>query len=152
MKTQHIFYALAVCALLFTACKKDSKEPQNPQGSISYPATGVHGANILFDDITELNANLEYSMKAETPSGSDLKIILKDGVWFYDPSASTNWTVSSYDDKTQSQTFTVTKTGKTSDLELSFDDKDPNQSAITIEYYENGAATPTKTKRLNIHL
>jgi len=152
MKSQHIFYVLALFALLFTACKEDPKEPQKPQESIFYPATGLYGANILSDDVTEVDANLEYSMSAETPSGSDLKIILKDGLWFYDPHATTNWTVTSYNDNTQSQIFTVTQTGKRSDLYLSFDDKDPNQSAITVEYYENGAVTPTKTKQLNIRL
>ena len=149
MKTQHIFYVLALFALLFTACKKDPKEPH---GAITYPATGLYGANILSDDVTEVDVNLEYSMSAETPSESDLKIILKDGLWFYDPHATTNWTVTSYNDNTQSQIFTVTQTGKISDLFLSFNDKDPNQSPITVEYYENGAVTPTKTKQLNIRL
>jgi hypothetical protein len=151
MKKHHIFYILALFVALFAACKEDPKEPE-PQGSIKYPATGLYGANILSDDVTEVNADLEYSMSTETPSGASLKIILKNGIWFYDPHATTNWTVSLYDDNTQSQTFTVTETGKISDLFLSFDDKDPNQSPITVEYYENGAVTPTKTKQLNIRL
>ena len=115
--------------------------------SINYPKTGLHGINILSDEVTEVDGNFRGSMRAEVPLGLNLKIVLSGGTWYYEalPNAPINWTVSGYNDDTQSQKFTVTESGKISDLKFVIFD---TPSYITIEYYENGDTTPTKTKRL----
>ncbi|MDR0606324.1 MAG: hypothetical protein LBG80_18765, partial [Bacteroidales bacterium] len=122
---------------------------------ITYPASGSHGLNILSDDVTSVQSGVghsSYSMKADVPEGFSLKIIIKNGRWFYvSLPAPLNWTVSEYDQNTKTQVFTVTESGKPNDLLFIPDegilDEDGNQY-ITIEYYENGTATPSKTKRL----
>jgi hypothetical protein len=125
-----------------------------PTSFITYPATGLYGVNILSDDVTEVQLTNNGpgaprfigSMKADVPTGLSLTIVLSGGTWGYSTSPGpSNWTVSAYDNNTQSQKFTVTESGKISDLELAFLSTPPY---ITIEYYENGDTTPTKTKLL----
>ena len=118
---------------------------------ITYPATGKYGANILSDEVTSVNRyEASYSMKADVPEGMRLTIVLKDGSWFYTAiPAPLNWQVSEYDDNNLRQEFVVIESGKPCDLEFSPDTKS-DESYITIEYYENGATTPTKTKKLYV--
>jgi len=124
--------------------------------SIKYPKTGEHGINILSDEVTEIVIkDYEFigSMRAETPKGFSLKVILKDAEWFYQALPTPkNWSISTYDDNTKSQVFTVTESGKVSDLNFMVINKGEEYEFITIEYYENGATTPTKVKKLNIIL
>jgi hypothetical protein len=123
---------------------------------INYPATGLYGINILADNVTEVEITddeFPCSMRAEVPSGLSLTIILRgDADWFYEWEATVNWTISTldYDPETEisTQIFTVKESGKISDMELLFDYSKNTPSYITIEYYENGATTPTKTKIL----
>jgi hypothetical protein len=125
--------------------------------SINYPATGLYGVNILSDDVTEIEAQVSWpeqphftcSMSAEVPTGLSLVIVLKkeDTDWLCEmsPNAPINWTIGEYDENTQSCKFTVTESGKISDLKFGVLNV---PSYITIEYYENGVTTPTKTKLL----
>ena len=133
--------------------------------SIKYPATGLFGVNILSDETTEVNLVnggsgmgqlFVGSMRAEVPSGLNLKIVLSGGTWYYEmsPNAPINWTISDYHDNTQSQEFTATESGKMSDLKFIFNYYEYYQNIppyIIIEYYENGATTPTKIKRLYLN-
>jgi len=150
MKPQQFFYYLAVIAVLFSACKKPNNEETNSK--ITYPATGQYGDNILSDKVTEVYLDTEYSMKADVPKNSNLTIILKDGSWLY--GSPVNWSVTEYNDDTQSQKFAVLVGGKLCDLHLEFDGKDypiiPDNTYITVEYYENDAKTPTKVKKLKL--
>jgi hypothetical protein len=97
-----------------------------------------------------------YSMKVNVPKGMSLKIVIKGGLWFYQamPNGPVNWKISEYDDRNLRQEFTVIESGKSSDLKIHFSansmySEDPVEY-ITIEYYENNATTPTKTKQLYI--
>ena len=114
--------------------------------SIKYPATGSHGVNILSDGVSEVKEQSYCSMSAEVPLGLSLKIILKGDGWWCSLGNIINWTPSS-----NYSVFTVTESGKISDLLLVPFILDPNQSVVNIEFYENGATTPTKTKLLHIN-
>jgi hypothetical protein len=105
--------------------------------------------NLSFKTIENDIYNQYYSFAAEVPENGQLTIVLKGGVWYYTSAPSPiNWSVSSYDSDTKSQVFTVTESGQLSDLLLYFPN-DQNQN-ITIEYYEFGSTTPTKTKQITV--
>jgi len=146
--TLNLLVAAAIVLFFFTGCKNE-----NPI-IIEYPETGLYGDNILCEQITSVSIGTEYSMKADVPKGGSLKIILKDGEWFYG-GETFNWAVTEYNDDNQTQEFTVLVDGKTADLYIEFgDDKLPpaeNEVTITVEYYENDAQTPTKVKKLKLN-
>ncbi|HEY6913216.1 MAG TPA: hypothetical protein VI413_00955, partial [Paludibacter sp.] len=76
-----------------------SKTTYTPAKVISYPNMGSYGPNILSDSITSIagGSDNHYSMKANLPTGTSLKIVIKGGVWFYVAlPAPTNWTISTY--------------------------------------------------------
>jgi hypothetical protein len=137
--TTHLV-TIAIILFFFTGCHK--------KDSITYPDTGKYGVNILSDQITSVSTDKEYSMTAVLPKGASVTVILKNGEWFYTPSA--NWEVTEYNDDTQTQEFTVLGDGKTADIQIYFDSKSENGSFITVEYYENKAHSPTKIKKLNL--
>ena len=138
-----------ILLVIFTGCNKNEPATNNDLEAITYPSTGAYGSNILSEDVTSVTTAEEYSMKAVLPKGTELTILLKGGFWFYDPNA--NWLVNKYDDATQSQEFTVLIAEKQADLSIDFDPKESvDGSTITVEYYENGAKTPTKTKKLTL--
>jgi len=120
---------------------------------IIYPATGKYGPNILSDEVVMVKKTewgiYEYSVRAELPAGnSSLKIVIKSespyGWGGYYASSVENWLVSAWDNKLKGNTFTVYESGKPADVTVTF------SYDCTIEYYENGATTPTKIKKLYI--
>ena len=137
---------------------------------ITYPATGVAGDNFLSDHVTEVKTQrgpvFDYCLKADLPEGLSLKIVLRGGFygsWCYSSyPPPLNWTVSDldYDPVTQTytQVFTVKESGKPNEFALNaYDPVGENgqtqitdKSYITVEYYENGATTPTKTKTMKV--
>ena len=143
----NIFLLLFAIILVVITAGYISCEKPEPK-FIDYSATGAHGANILSNAVTSVKANDYYSMKADVPKGMSLKIVLKDGIWAYEVSSDepVNWKVSQYDNLRQE--FIVIKSGKLSDLKIEF--WSTFGKYITIEYYENGDKTPTKTKILEI--
>ena len=127
------------------------KTAYEPKTFITYPETGKHGINILAEGVTSISAhnghgseNNFYSMKAELPEGTSLKIVLKGGLWYYGAlPAPENWTVGDYDEESKSQEFTVKQSGIPNDLSIAFE-----AGEITIEYYENGATVPARVKQI----
>ena len=136
--------------------------------SITYPAMGASGDNILSDHVTEMTTtrdpDVNYSMKADVPDGFSLKIVLKGGdygSWVHS-SPPINWTMGPLDidpvTGIYTQGFTVKESGKPNDWAVGaydpFDQYGQSQitekSYITVEYYENGAVTPTKTKTMKL--
>lgn len=119
---------------------------------ITYPKNGKHGLNILADDFIEAEGDpsfiTRYSMKATLPGGnSGLKIILKskDSDWgAFDPFSIENWSYTYYDWDTRSNTYHIIDNEKSSDLSVTFFDD------CIVEFYENGATTPTKTKTIKV--
>jgi len=110
---------------------------------ITYPPTGNSGENILSDSVSVTRGGKIYSINAQVPQTKTLKVILKGGTWVCNPtSAAVNWTIGSYDSTTQSQEFTVTESGKTDDMGITF----TSSGTYTIEYYEDNATTPTRVR------
>ena len=111
--------------------------------SIAYPSSSDNGDNILNAAVTSIEAYTKYSLAAILPNGTRLTIKMSGGTWYYAPYTNSNWNVSSFDSNNNSQTFT-------SDLEVNFCDLQINfePGTITIDYYENGANSATKTKQL----
>jgi len=126
-------------------------------GVITYPKFGKYGfPNILADDFFEAvptgDKLVEYSVNAEAPAGAGLKIIIKSVSsvqymeWggFY-PHSVENWYVTNYDSESRSNTMKLYESGKTANVTVTlFND-------CIIEYYENGATTPTKTKQIKMN-
>lgn len=130
---------------------------------IEYPEFSDYGENILYEDKSNFKTNFKYSLAANLPEGTKLKVILKGGLWYYEvlPSGPKNWTVSQYNESTQSQIFTSSESGKECDLKIDFDipymyngdslnSPDIQSDTITIDYYENSSEIPTKTKVIYI--
>jgi len=124
--------------------------------SINYPEKGAYGDNILSDHVTSvIISNNEpfvyYSMTVDVSEWLSLRILIKDvmvgGCFNF-----INW-----DGRTIQyepiiiNEFTVKESGKISDTDICFycNPLSPPEY-ITIEYYENGATTPTKVKKLNV--
>ncbi len=118
---------------------------------ITYPEFSDYGENILYDDKVDFTSNVFYSLSAEIPTGNSLKIIIKGGLWWYNvlPNGPVNWNVSEYNFSSKTQIFTSAESGKSCDLKISFDLPQEGEF-ILVEYYENDADEPTKTKQLNI--
>jgi hypothetical protein len=130
---------------------------------IEYPEFSGYGENILFADKSNFKTNTQYSLAANLPVGTELKIILKGGSWFYRamPNGPINWTISQYDVTQKSQLFKSTSPGEKCDLSLEFylqniyvkgdtsgTTEKTSSDSITIEYYENMSDSPTKTKNI----
>jgi len=118
---------------------------------IIYPETGRFGPNILSDKVVMVKktewGRFEYSVRAVVPEGSSLKIVIKSKTppYGYSYSAMTeNWSVSLWDNNLKGNTWTVYESGKPADGMVIFD------GDCIVEYYENGATTPTKVKNLYI--
>ncbi len=119
--------------------------------NIEYPEYSNYGENILFAEKDTFMARKDYSMAADLPVGTSLKIVMKSGMWYYNaiPNGPVNWNITTYDFSSRQQTFTAKEDGKACDLIIMFDPPQV-QGDLTIEYYENGAVTPTKVKHLTI--
>jgi len=127
--------------LLTSSCDDDDEI------EIQYPATGFYGDNILMKGKTEYTF-IENSLQAKIPEGQSLKIVITgksvtfpDGVWYLN--SSNNWAISKFDMTAYTQTFQSIDGGHTCDLYMRFD-----VGTFQIDYYENGAASPTATKTI----
>ena len=78
------------------------------------------------------------------PKGSSLKIVIsgKEGDFGFYSGTNNNWVVTN----TAPGQFTLTafESGKSADASFS------SYSGVYIEYYENGATKPTKTKKVEV--
>ncbi|MDD5184375.1 MAG: hypothetical protein PHS84_03840 [Paludibacter sp.] len=120
---------------------------------ITYPKIGSSGLNILSDSVTVIepyssyaDPHTFYSMTANLPEGTSLRIILKGNKWYYVAiPVPVNWTVGTYNESTKVQEFTVTNRDSPNNIAMMFE-----EGTVTIEYYENGATTPTRVKELTV--
>jgi len=114
--------------------------------SINYPETTSFGTNVLFLNKLIATGSETMSFSADVPRGMKLKVKILGRGFGYSPFSVNNWTVSTFDNQTASQTYEVTESGKKSDLKFSIFGDD----TLSVEYYENGAILPTRTKQLII--
>ena len=123
-------------------------EPGQASG-ITYPATGKGGTNILADGVVMVKPTLggvlaEYSVRAVLPEGSSLKIVIsgKTGDFGFYSGTNENWSV--VNSAGGQFTLTAIESGRSADAAFS------SYSDVCIEYYENGATTPTKVKNVYV--
>ena len=111
---------------------------------LSYPKMGNNGENILNDSLQVTHAGKIYALNVNLPKSRALKVVLKGGTWVCNPSGliSLNWNSGTYDNVTKSQTFTVAKDGEYTDMSITF----TSTGTYTLEYYEDGATTPTRMR------
>jgi hypothetical protein len=114
--------------------------------SIEYPSTSDIGENILNDVVTSIEAYAKYSLATILPNGTRLTIKMSGGTWYYRVDNNLNWNVSSFDFNNNSQSFTSDQDVNSCDLQIEFE-----PGTITIEYFENGANSATKTKQLTVN-
>ena len=119
-------------------------------GLIEYPESGLYGQNILYLERDTFNAEQDYSCAANLPENGSLKIIMKNGLWFYEVSSPINWHISGYNEAEKSQVFTSIQFGQDCDLRLIFANDTMQSDDIVIEYYEFGSEQPTRTKFITV--
>ena len=120
------------------------------EGLIEYPVTGNYGENILCLEKDTFRPDQDYSFAANLPENGSLKIIMKNGLWFYSVSSPVNWVISDYNFSERSQVFTSIQNGVNCDLRLLFGNDSLNQNDIVIEYYEFSSEEPTRIKSITI--
>jgi hypothetical protein len=101
-------------------------------------------------------ATRENSLQCRIPSGHLVTIkitakqftetgLIRDGVWYYEPSSLSNWTATDFDDATRTQTFVSSASGVTADGRIMFD-----EGTFQIDYFENGFPEPVMTKTIEV--
>ena len=128
----------------------------------SYPEKGKYGLNILAEDFVEAKRKedgsgklVDYSVRAVLPEGnSSLKIVIKSAnpTLYYtfigvNQGSDFNWVFSTNADNHLILTYVnelVHVEGKVADLSIAF------VNDCIVEYYENGAETPTKVKEIKV--
>ncbi|NQU87255.1 MAG: hypothetical protein HQ541_15990, partial [Mariniphaga sp.] len=126
---------------------------------IEYPDSTNYGLNILFPERDTIQAKNYYSMSADLPMGTSLKIVLRKKVGFVDITdfhwgvitsspGPLNWDISLHHSDNPYSTYTVEGTGLTADLKISFQNR--TDCRLDIEYYENESETPSNVKTLTI--
>jgi hypothetical protein len=137
--------------------------PYEITSTFEYPEFSPYGENILYPELTTVIGNRDYSLAADLPSGSHVKVRLSGGMWWYRamPEGPKNWTVSQYDSGSNTQLFISTAPGELSDLSIHFAppstqvDSSTMQDSlfnkeILIQCYENLSDTVTWSKKLEI--
>ncbi|MBN1951061.1 MAG: hypothetical protein JW801_07645 [Bacteroidales bacterium] len=134
------FSIMLIFSLLAMECGKDPL--------IVYPETGLNGDNILRESDVEISAmdeaydDHEYSLRAELPEDTTLKVIISapdDGVFFFDE---VNWDRTN----TESGDKQFTAVGP-----LNYDAlvRFTGTGSAEIRIYENGSEEPTRMKTLS---
>jgi hypothetical protein len=120
--------------------------------NIVYPEFSNYGENILYNDKDTFSLTGIYSMAANLPAGTTIKIIIKYPIagWGYYaiPYPPVNWTVTIFDYVNHKQIFTSIVPGVNCDLKFVFQGVEP--ITPTMEYYENNSPTPTKIKKIYV--
>lgn len=128
------------------------------QSLITYPETGLNGFNILSLSKTDYIAGWQtsLSMAADLVKGTALKIRVsvldttKRDVngqvprWGQALGFEINWSITLFNQKNYSQTYTAIESGKSCDLLLYFE-----EGTFLIEYFEMNATMPTRQKIIN---
>ncbi len=126
---------------------------------IIYPEEGLYGENILSLNKTDYIAREAYSLAAELPEGSELKIkisatsVSNDSIngeptngWFYSVSSVNNWAISAFNNAIKEQSFTAVESGKKCDLNMFFE-----IGEYKIEYFEMDSEVATRSKVITVN-
>jgi len=131
---------------------------------VTYPETGLNGANILYLSKTSYHAGgVANSLAAILPEGTALKIkitalsadttivpatdstaatiVVTKPAWYMEVISDINWSISDFDFTNYTQSFTAVESDKSCDLKIYFD-----SGSFLIEYFEMNATVPTRQK------
>ncbi len=113
-----------------------------------YNRTSVYGTNVLYLDSDTFYTTQELSLAAELPAGTSLKIVMSGGLWWYRvmPNGPKNWDISQYNHGIQYQEFTAPQSDESSDLSIEFSVPQGGSHIFRVEYFENMAESPTRTR------
>lgn len=138
---------LCILLIIIPACEKDESS------FIIYPDNGLYGKNILKIDALDIssspdgNNTFDYSMRAELPDGSSLKVIMNktmsDPLWGYNSSSRIGWSIDESNEYSGSGQL-VAYGPVTCDLRIFFFE----MGSIEIRIYENEAEEPTRIKNI----
>ena len=147
MKSNLILIAAVILLASLSSCKKD-----NTDTKIIYPEKGVYGHNILRMDSIEIistsNPNINnYSLRAELPSGTSLKIYMKKmyggGNWTFGGLQSLGWAM---DYNSVNGSVKMYAYGQSvSDADVSFF----GSAVAKIYFYENNDTVPNRIKYIS---
>ena len=118
---------------------------------IVYPKSRNNLPNILHPSTEVIQKDFWYSMTAELPYGTSLKIRLSGAKWglvFGSPPLQ-NWTYESYDSENNSQVFESIEPGKKCDLTIRIS-KTKITNYLVVEYFVNHSENPTSIKEIFI--
>jgi hypothetical protein len=149
MKTNIILLIAFVILAVNSSCEKDNDD-------IKYPKNGDYGENIIQIDSLDIvssgdgmmDNNHYYSLRAELPIGTSVKIIMKNksigyGSWFFSLSSQQGWSIDNYNTNTDSQQFFAY--GQViCDLKIFF----AYSGSAEIEIYENKDTIPNRIKTI----
>ena len=117
---------------------------------IAYPQSGFFGANILYTPVDSFAVDTDYSMRAELPAGTSVKIkiallttIPGPSLWFYAMGSDENLMITPYNETTNEQYFQSISTGFI-ELNMTFH----GGGTAKVEIFENNATTATFTKEI----
>ena len=118
----------------------------------TYPETSGYGKNVLYLERDTFSTSDDLSLAANLPEGTSLMVKLKGGLWGYRAFSQgpKNWDITIYDNNNQEQEFTAISPGQICDLSILFNVPVGEQHVFTIEYYENGAVSPTRTRQITV--
>ncbi|MCR9153365.1 MAG: hypothetical protein NXI09_04590 [Bacteroidetes bacterium] len=142
-------FAILIAALALGACSKSSNCANGvkdgdevgvdcggdcPPCTVSYPATGSHGINLLHGTDTLVITGSGNSFKANIPDGSSLKVemnLIYGRPWVYENNV--GWSISTY--YYGYQKFDAINGGNV-DAQMVW--STPDSGMIAVSYYENG--------------
>ena len=147
MKTNILQLTVILVFSFCSACEKDKV-------SIKYPRYGDYGENVLQIDSIDIKSSgdgynkISYSLRAELPSSTILKLVLKNnptssGDWDFTSKSRIGWSIDNYDIQNNLQRF-FAYGPIVCDLRICF-----YRSGIAeIEFYENNDTIPARTKTI----
>jgi hypothetical protein len=151
--TKLLFFIPLATILFFLSCKKEEEENLTDKLIINYPSMGIYGENIIGLDSLIIKGdgwgqkNNVYSIKAELPEGTSLKLkfvnkSIGNAVWAFNRSSCVNWSIDTYENNEQ----IFNAYGQAiCDMNIHFYDT----GYAEIYIYENGVETPTRVKKIS---
>ena len=145
---------ISLFSLSVISCGEKEEESTTTTG-ITYPSSGNYGDNLLRNESITLSTSsgTYYSLRVEKEVGSIVKIIFpipndsSGNMWYWSSSIVSNWYEGSGSsgDVGGNRIFITESRAIHSDMKIYFS----GSQSVSIEIYENGVTTATRTKTLS---
>lgn len=138
-------FVFLILTCVFISCSKS--DTLTGESEFVYADSANYGPNLLDTSVTKFYGS-DFSFSAKIPKDGKLTVKLKKlntGNWFISAGTETNWTLSSYDSSTGTQTFTAISAEKTCDMKM-----EVHAGKYVIEYFEGDDSNPTRIKEFDI--